>query len=243
MQSRAHEHLGTDGVDRSIEDHSHEVLRPGVHAELGHDHAPHASEAAHDATHAEANGETGEKPLRGEAHMTTEHQPSASGHGTHGNEAQIVPQWITRVLDNPNTPWKIRRLFEGLRFNYLDHGNFPHNEVRLEDGTRVDSYEPGFRITSRKHTQFADIQEKTAKGYIDESDAKYAPGKLIAEVPAGRGKPRMFSDANQELSGEPLVGAKVLRVPPQVHPIPDTILAYARDREVIIMDWAGHVYT
>jgi hypothetical protein len=197
---------------------------PGVVHESGHPGTdPTHEPGAHDA---------------GGAHGHEHHE----GSGAHAGNVDEVPRWITRLLDDPEVTGPWRRMLEGTKFNYENHRFYPHNEVRLADGTRVDSYIPNKEIVSRKHTQFAEIADRTARDYINELRTKYAPGKEIAQVPERSRYPRVFSEANRVLGGGELQGTSILEIPPQVHAIPDDLLQYATERDVVIRDTNGHIY-
>jgi Flp pilus assembly pilin Flp len=80
--------------------------------------------------------------------------------------------------------------------------DYPYHEVNLEDGTRVDSYDPkrGL-IVERKATDFDAIETSTFERYLDETLKKYPNGKPInaPKYPA--------------LKGQTLQGRYVLEVP------------------------------
>ncbi|WP_445338027.1 hypothetical protein [Clavibacter sp. CFBP 8614] len=219
---------------------SHRV-EPGTvqdgHGGVGH--ADHDPGAVHESSHPGADP-THEPSAHdaGDAHGHEHHEGSSA----HAGNVDDVPQWLNKLLDRPDISWKTRRLFEGIRFNYERHRFFPHNEVRLADGSRVDSYIPNHEIVSRKFTQFSEILAKTGKDYVDEFILKYSPGTVIAEVPKRYGAPTMFSDANRILGGRTLQGEMILEVPPQLNKIPQEVLDYARDNDVIIRDSAGRIY-
>ncbi len=202
-------------------------------------HADHDPGAVHESSHPGADP-THEPSAHdaGGAHGHEHHEGSSA----HAGNVDDVPQWLNKLLDRPDISWKTRRLFEGIRFNYERHRFFPHNEVRLADGSRVDSYIPDVEIVSRKYTQLSDILDRTAKDYIDELRIKYAPGKQIAHVSDRHGPPRIFADANKILGGDELQGASVLEIPPQVKPIPEDVLKYATEHDVVIRDATGHIY-
>ncbi|KIP52203.1 hypothetical protein SD72_10730 [Leucobacter komagatae] len=121
-------------------------------------------------------------------------------------------------------PWRRVRA-EWQEFNYQNHHRYPQNEVALRNGKFLDSYVPDVAIVSRKNTQLWDVTPKTARLYIDEMLAKYAPNTPIA-------------------SGGKLDGRLVLEVPVQRGEIPQAILDHARnlDPQVLIRDVLGHIY-
>lgn len=97
---------------------------------------------------------------------------------------------------------------------------------------RVDSFNPiKGEIVSRKFTQFSDIETTTAKSYINEAVKKYSPGTVIATVPS-----------SGSLAGKQLQGTLILEVPPQVKPIPKSIMDHANEAGIVIRDTNGKVY-
>lgn len=84
---------------------------------------------------------------------------------------------------------------------------------------------------SRKFTQLADVQPKTAMRYINEIPAKYPDGATISMVPSNGG-----------LGGQLLQGQYILEVPVQVRPIPQSVLDAANRASVLIRDANGRVY-
>jgi len=69
----------------------------------------------------------------------------------------------------------------GNRFNdkAAKEGWYKHDEVHLANGKRLDGYDPGKKIVSRKSTYFDDISDTTFIGYLDEIKAKYPRGMKI----------------------------------------------------------------
>ena len=76
-------------------------------------------------------------------------------------QASQKPIWLQKILD-------------GNEFNTIRSSSYPNNEVYLINPNnpnkyvRLDSYKHLDEIVSRKHTQFADIQESTGIKYIQE---------------------------------------------------------------------------
>jgi len=157
-------------------------------------------------------------------HPRPEGAEAFDGPGADVANRHPIPSWITDRLANPEVAaWK-KRLLEGHEFNYANHHRYPHYELGLRGGARVDSYAEHEWIASRKHTQAASVRWRTMKRYIDEIEKKYAPGTIIKKT------------------GEPLDGVKVLELPPQIHPIPQQVLDYAKENDVIIRDSNGRAY-
>ncbi len=127
----------------------------------------------------------------------------------------------------------------GRAFNRKMSSKYRYNEVILENGKRVDSYDPDKReIISRKYTQLSQISFKTAKAYIDEIPDKYESGTLIADVDSQR---KGSGHPNAGLAGQLLEGMYILEVPVQNQPVPKEVLDYATKNKVIIRDETGRV--
>ena len=90
----------------------------------------------------------------------------------------------------------------GNRFNATRRQEYDYNEVNLEDGTRVDSYDPvKGEIIERKASDFDSIEQSTFERYLDETLRKYPEGK------------RIRSNAYPDIDGQVLRGKHVLEVP------------------------------
>jgi hypothetical protein len=142
--------------------------------------------------------------------------------------------------------WVRQRLDEGNEFNrrrepyYANRGgaNEVHVEPRSVRGQypRVDSYIPGEEIVSRKNTQLANVQDRTAIGYLRELADTYGPGTVVADTPTNR------RDLGAEAIGLPMDGDMVLEVPVQNTAVPSAVRAEARRLGIIIRDENGHTY-
>ena len=98
--------------------------------------------------------------------------------------------------------------------------------------TRLDSYNPNSGdIVSRKYTQLSNINEATAIKYINEAVSKYPAGAVITNVPS-----------SGTLAGKRLVGDLILEIPPQLKPIPKSVIDHAARRNFTIRDSSGMVY-
>lgn len=145
-----------------------------------------------------------------------------------------VANSVERVSSRPQ--W-LQRLDAGNAFNAERAAAYPYNEVYINKpgGSgyyRLDSYSPAAgEIVSRKFTQFADIQPRTALGYVNEIPAKYPVDGVIANVPS-----------SGQLSGQILRGQYILEVPVQVRPIPQSVLDGANRAGVLIRDVNGRIY-
>jgi hypothetical protein len=129
-----------------------------------------------------------------------------------------------------------QRLVAGRAFDASRAGAYPYNQVYLNKPgggyTRLDSYNPEVgEIVSRKFTQLAAVQERTALRYINEIPRKYPVGASIANVPS-----------IGALSGGALRGRHFLEVPVQRAPIPGNVLDYAAQLNVIIRSVSGRIY-
>lgn len=147
-----------------------------------------------------------------------------AGAPTPGKTISAKPEWLQNVQ-------------AGNKFNAEQSKNYPYNElyVNKPNGNgyyRVDSYNPATgEIVSRNFTQFSDITESTATNYIREAVNKYPAGATIAKVPS-----------SGSFGGDALRGTNILEVPPQVKPIPQSVLNAADKAGVVIRDTNGKVY-
>ena len=79
---------------------------------------------------------------------------------------------------------------------------YDYHEVYLENGKRLDSYDPDTgEIISRKATDLDKITEETYRGYLSEFSKKYSEGTKIR------------SNAYPELDGQELKGQYILEIP------------------------------
>lgn len=138
-------------------------------------------------------------------------------------ETKYSPEFLKLLKD-----WR-----EGRKFNEENAHRFPHNEVHLKSRKIVDSYVPRKEIVERKNTQLSEIDEKTAKGYIDSLRRKYKAGQEIGDTPKNRA---------EGIAGSKLRGKHILEVPKQVQPVPKAILEHAKQHRVTIRDVHGTVY-
>lgn len=153
------------------------------------------------------------------------------------NAAEIAAAKAEVTAASSAKPGWLQNVQAGNKFNAEQSKNYPYNElyVNKPNGNgyyRVDSYNPATgEIVSRKFTQFADITEATATSYIREAVNKYPAGATIAKVPS-----------SGSLAGDALRGSNILEVPPQVKPIPQSVLNAADKAGVVIRDTNGKVY-
>jgi hypothetical protein len=197
------------------------------HDPAGAHHDPGGAEGAH---HGDAGAHTASADgPHGPNDAALEHPRPEGAARFDGPSADVanrhpIPSWITdRLADHELPAWK-KRILQGHEFNYANHHRYTHSEIRVMRRWRLDSYEEDLWITSRKHTQVADIRWYTMKRYIDEIHKKYRPGFIVDET------------------GLPLQGVKVLEVPPQLKEIPQQVLTYAREHGVVIRDSNGRAY-
>jgi len=222
-----------------------DALHDGVPARGGHGTttvderaaaADHPSGAHHDpagadgAHHGQAGAHAGSTDAGHGSHDAAFEHPRPEGAADFdGPGADVanrhpIPSWITDRLANPEiAAWK-KRILEGHEFNYANHHRYTYSELRVMRRWWLDSYEEDTWIASRKHTQVADVRWYTMKRYIDEIQKKYRPGFVI--------------DGTDRV----LVGFKVLEVPPQIRAIPQEVLDYAMQHDVIIRDSNGRAY-
>jgi hypothetical protein len=140
-----------------------------------------------------------------------------------------------QTLANPEPQWR-KNVEAGKAFDVAQSPKYPYNQVYVDgestDYLKLDSYDPATgEIVSRKFSQLANVQIKTALRYINEIPQKYAPGTVIADVPS-----------NGALAGQTLKGEMILEVPVQTSPIPQVVLDAATQVKVIIRDVDGRVY-
>ncbi|EHO8938693.1 hemagglutinin repeat-containing protein [Salmonella enterica] len=153
------------------------------------------------------------------------------------NAAEIAAAKAEVTAVNSAKPRWLQNVQAGNKFNAEQSKNYPYNElyVNKPNGNgyyRVDSYNPATgEIVSRKFTQFSDITEATATSYIREAVNKYPAGATIANVPS-----------SGKLAGSQMEGSNILEVPPQMKPIPQSVLNAAKQADVIIRDTNGKVY-
>jgi len=92
----------------------------------------------------------------------------------------------------------------GNAFNETARDNkwYLYNEVHLENGKRLDSYDPvKGEIVSRKATDLEMIEKETFERYLRELRDKYPAGTKIR------------SDKYQEIDGQHLQGKQILEIP------------------------------
>jgi hypothetical protein len=115
---------------------------------------------------------------------------------------------------------------------------YSHSQVYVQNPSGIgywvlDYYDPVAReIVSFKDTQLASIKVKTAIGYLNEMKRKYAPGRVIANVPSN----------SHQIAGQPLKGRMILEVPVQKQPVPVAILKAAKKRNIQIRDTQRKIY-
>ncbi|MBO3095618.1 hypothetical protein [Cellulomonas dongxiuzhuiae] len=146
----------------------------------------------------------------------------------------------------------LRQLFNGSKFNWENYHRYEYREVLVEVADpgppptaqrfRVDSYSPGDEIVSRKLTQLAQVQERTALSYIDELVRKYNPDNADLKVLGTDRNVAQFGARAGEIVDGPLDGLMVLEIPVQHGEIPTAVLKHAALNDVVIRDVTGRVY-
>ncbi|MCS1350747.1 hypothetical protein [Mechercharimyces sp. CAU 1602] len=174
------------------------------------------------------------------------------------DEDQLVNELIEKEIDESSLYQSLREKYpeekaraiarnieQGNAFNRKMSTEYPNNEVYIENSkapsgyVRLGSYNPTTgEIVSRKYTQLADIQPQTAKNYINELKNKYPPGAKIADVKTQK---KGADHQNDGLAGDTLKGEMILEVPVQKKEVPQEILDYASDRDIIIRDEKGNI--
>jgi hypothetical protein len=129
---------------------------------------------------------------------------------------------------------KQENLMRGNDFDSASGGRYPASQVWLENGKRLDGYDPGKEIVTHKSTQLA-AQEDAAAKAVHEALDKYDPGNVIADTPRNR---QLYPD----LVGKPLRGELILEVPVQQQPVSPEFGAWAKRLGVTIRDEDGFVH-
>ncbi|WP_433674825.1 hypothetical protein [Microbacterium gorillae] len=143
-----------------------------------------------------------------------------------------------------------RNWARGEIFNLENHHRYDINELHVTKPdsphyNRIDSFNPGNELVSRKETQLAEVSQRTARGYLDELVNKYGINKedvTIANTPSNRRDLIAAGHNPDDYIGKPLQGQQVLEVPEQKAPPPPALLQMAADRQVEIRDIAGTVW-
>jgi RHS repeat-associated protein len=149
-------------------------------------------------------------------------------------------------------PAWLQQIVRGNWYNKARLFDYPYHEVYIVNPAggyfRLDAYDPGKAIVSRKFSQLSEVSLETAIGYIDELLSKYPQGAVIGDVTTSRlqtgGAPTDASIAGEgSLGGQVLSGTPILEVPTQWNPVPKAVTEYAEAHGVTIRsDW-GQVYT
>ena len=85
---------------------------------------------------------------------------------------------------------------------------------------------------SRKYTQLADVKDSTGIGYLNELQTKYPSGAIITDSP--------FNP--KALRGQEMTGQLILEVPVQNNPIPQSVIDYANNHDIVIRAVTGKEY-
>lgn len=151
--------------------------------------------------------------------------PSLLGYGPEPQPS--LPKTNSGPANNPLVQY-------GNLFNDVRAPKYQYNEVYVENPNggywKLDSYNPGTDIVSRKFTQLADISEPSAKAYVREAATKYAPRTRISNTPR---------NVNLGIAGQELTGRVYLEVPAQTRPVPQAIIDTANKFNVTIRDVNG----
>lgn len=134
-------------------------------------------------------------------------------------------------------------LREGNEYDAAHQFDYPYRELytRTKDGRhRLDGYDPGKWIVSRKKVQLSEIPVSESKAYIGEFKTKYARGTLIDDVPSA-GLQTGGAPVDARLTGT-LQGEYIMEVPVQGKPVPAEVLIEAKNAGVKIRDVTGKVY-
>jgi hypothetical protein len=138
----------------------------------------------------------------------------------------------------------------GNTFNRERESSYRHNEIDVESTFeedivkkgnrkgkpklyRLDSYDPGRGIVSRKYPKGEVLDTERATKYIAELSDKYPPGARIADTPKNRAA---------GLAGQVLKGQPILEVPVLLKDVPQEVLDFAGRHGVKIIDTARRIY-
>ena len=117
-------------------------------------------------------------------------------------------------------------IINGQRFDKVMAEVYDYTQIVMKNGKRVDAIVPGREVISHKFTQLADIQLDTAKGYISELVTKYSDEMTNSK--------KILDGLGEQVSTKKL--RNILEVPPQLKAIPQEILDYADQEDVIIRE-------
>jgi len=172
----------------------------------------------------------------------------------HGYELRAAQSRVDRVrselaargeLDVPTR--QPPQLVAGNEYNKLHAFDYQYRELYVRNPDpkgapfKLDGYDEGRWIVSRKKIDLSNMPQTEVFGYIDEFASKYARGTpIVSEVPSS-GLQTGGLPTKAKLTGV-LRGQYVLEVPIQKSPVPPAILSAAKKADVIIRDVAGTVY-
>ncbi len=137
------------------------------------------------------------------------------------------------------------QLRKGNEYDDAHQFDYPYREVyvRTKDGRhKLDGYDPGKLIVSRKNVQLSEIPLSDGKNYIGEFKTKYSVGTLIDDRVPSSGLQTGGQPVTQRLNGT-LQGEYILEVPVQTKPVPKEVLIEAKGAKVKVRDVAGKVYS
>jgi hypothetical protein len=172
----------------------------------------------------------------------------------HGYELRAAQSRVDRVrselaargeLDVPTR--QPPQLVAGNEWDTLHAFDYQYRELYVRNPDpkggpfKLDGYDEGRWIVSRKKIDLSKTPQTEVFGYIDEFASKYARGTpIVSEVPSS-GLQTGGLPTKAKLTGV-LRGQYVLEVPIQTSPVPPAILSAAKKADVIIRDVAGTVY-
>jgi hypothetical protein len=151
----------------------------------------------------------------------------------HGADDAVKAAWYRQAASTDGIADHMRQILNGKAFQHEVYPLFDAHEVTIY---RVDSITgertATFRldvmskteVVSLKNTQLAQVQESTAKTYIDELVKKYNPTSTDLIIARTDGN---MSQLPSGVIGGNLKGQMVLGVPAQQAPIPQSIIDYA----------------
>lgn len=131
------------------------------------------------------------------------------------------PEWLIRAEKGSKFHTEVQTDLGSTYASELYVNGVSRSGYRILDAYGKDTGE----ILSLKNTQLAQVDEKTALGYLRELAVKYAPGTRIATVPS-----------SGALGGDVLEGQMILGVPVQAAPIPEAVSLAARRLDIVIRE-------
>ena len=153
--------------------------------------------------------------------------------------------WYQMAAAGANVPDHMRTILRGKAFHHDVADQFRATEVTIHQRDNEGNVLRTFRVdglnrrqvVSLKNTQLADVKLATAKGHVDELVKKYKPDQPNLVIARTDGNRTKLQHWNPDAIDLPLRGQMILGVPVQSKPVPQEIIDYAADRNVIIREY------